>query len=38
MPILGNHDEMMLQGKDEQISVSTWWMEFGGIDTLDSYG
>ena len=37
VPILGNHDEMMLQarnGKDD----FTFWMNCGGITALDSYG
>jgi serine/threonine protein phosphatase 1 len=37
IPILGNHDEIMLKAKDNRSAFRTW-MEFGGITTLDSYG
>jgi serine/threonine protein phosphatase 1 len=37
IPILGNHDEMMLKSKNSR-SAFRAWMEFGGITTLDSYG
>jgi len=37
IPLLGNHDEIMLAAKDNQAAFRTW-MEFGGISTLDSYG
>ncbi len=37
VPILGNHDEMLLQSfHDKQIFRE--WLLFGGIATLDSYG
>lgn len=37
VPILGNHEEMMLSvllGK----APRAWWMQHGGSDTLESYG
>ena len=37
IPILGNHDEMMLKANGSR-SAFRHWMEFGGIETLDSYG
>jgi serine/threonine protein phosphatase 1 len=37
VPILGNHDEMMLKANGSRSSFRHW-MEFGGIETLDSYG
>lgn len=37
VPILGNHDEMMLRARDEKSAFEDW-LEFGGITTLDSYG
>ena len=37
VPILGNHDEMMLKSRDNR-SVFRNWMEIGGITALDSYG
>jgi serine/threonine protein phosphatase 1 len=37
VPILGNHDEMMLRARDDK-STFEEWLEFGGITTLDSYG
>ena len=36
-PILGNHDQMMLQSRDGQ-SEFRLWMDCGGISALDSYG
>ncbi len=37
VPILGNHDEMMLKAKTSR-SAFRHFLEFGGIETLDSYG
>ena len=37
VPILGNHDEMMMKSKGSRLAFRHW-MEFGGIETLDSYG
>jgi serine/threonine protein phosphatase 1 len=37
IPILGNHDEMLLQAKTSR-SAFRHFLEFGGIETLDSYG
>lgn len=37
VPILGNHDEMMLKSRGNR-SVFRNWMEIGGITALDSYG
>ena len=37
VPILGNHDEQMLKARDDAAEFD-WWMEFGGVTTLDSYG
>lgn len=37
IPILGNHDEMMLRARDSRAALRNW-MEFAGITTLDSYG
>ena len=37
IPILGNHDEIMLAAKDNPAAYRAW-MEFGGVSTLDSYG
>ncbi|HEY1785901.1 MAG TPA: metallophosphoesterase [Pirellulales bacterium] len=37
IPILGNHDEMMLLARHSQPALRSW-MEIGGIATLDSYG
>jgi serine/threonine protein phosphatase 1 len=37
VPILGNHDEMMLKARESKSALREW-MEFGGIATLDSYG
>jgi serine/threonine protein phosphatase 1 len=36
VPILGNHDEMMLNARESKAAFREW-MEFGGITTLDSY-
>ena len=36
VPILGNHDEMMLKARESKAAFRDW-MEFGGITTLDSY-
>jgi serine/threonine protein phosphatase 1 len=37
VPILGNHDEMMLKARESKFAFREW-MEIGGIATLDSYG
>jgi serine/threonine protein phosphatase 1 len=37
VPILGNHDEMMLHARDGR-SDFQFWMNCGGIAALDSYG
>jgi len=37
IPILGNHDEMLFQTKKSR-SAFRHFLEFGGIETLDSYG
>ena len=37
VPILGNHDELMLKARRSK-SAFCQWMEIGGITTLDSYG
>lgn len=36
-PILGNHEEMMLEVLDRKTQPQAW-LQFGGIATLDSYG
>jgi serine/threonine protein phosphatase 1 len=37
VPILGNHEEQLLESRDDDAEFK-WWMEFGGVVTLDSYG
>jgi len=37
IPILGNHEEQMLQARNDKAELK-WWMEFGGTTTIDSYG
>jgi len=37
VPLLGNHDEMMLKVHDGQTELYTDWMLFGGNATLESY-
>lgn len=37
VPILGNHDEMMLAARGSKAAFRHF-LEFGGIETLDSYG
>jgi serine/threonine protein phosphatase 1 len=37
-PLLGNHDQMMLQIHDGQQQLYVDWLLFGGNATLDSYG
>ncbi len=37
VPILGNHDEMMLQARNGKDDFN-FWMNCGGITALDSYG
>lgn len=36
VPILGNHDEMMLRARDSQSELQ-FWLRFGGEATLDCY-
>lgn len=39
LPILGNHEEMLLLArKDDQPNMLTMWLRSGGAATLDSYG
>lgn len=38
IPLLGNHEEMMLQVIDGQSRLYVDWLLFGGEDTLRSYG
>lgn len=35
--ILGNHEEMMLRALKGQASLG-WWLRYGGVETLESYG
>lgn len=37
IPILGNHEEMMIEARRSRMKLIEW-MEFGGIATLDAYG
>ncbi|MDR1957679.1 MAG: metallophosphoesterase [Planctomycetaceae bacterium] len=37
-PILGNHDELILQIVDGETWKEGYWLSFGGQQTLDSYG
>jgi serine/threonine protein phosphatase 1 len=37
VPILGNHEQMLLQAVDGQIPLQDW-LTHGGSETLDSYG
>lgn len=37
VPILGNHEQMLLEAIDGQIPLQDWLMH-GGAETLDSYG
>ena len=37
VPILGNHEQMLLDARDGRIPLSNWLM-YGGTETLDSYG
>lgn len=37
VPLLGNHDEMMLHARDGRSDLQ-FWMNCGGITALDSYG
>ena len=37
IPLLGNHDEMMLRAPEDEEAWADW-MEFGGIACLQSYG
>jgi serine/threonine protein phosphatase 1 len=38
VPLLGNHDEMMLLGHDGHVELYADWFQFGGEATLQSYG
>jgi serine/threonine protein phosphatase 1 len=38
VPLLGNHDEMMLLGHDGHAELYAEWFQFGGDATLRSYG
>ncbi len=38
IPLLGNHDEMLLQVYDGQTQLHVDWLLFGGSATLQSYG
>lgn len=39
VPIFGNHDQMLLDAKDgNDPTLSFFWLECGGQETLDSYG
>ena len=38
VPVLGNHDEMMLQVYDGRTNIYIDWLLFGGNATLKSYG
>ena len=38
VPILGNHDEMLLDILDNRLSLLPDWLSFGGTATLASYG
>jgi serine/threonine protein phosphatase 1 len=37
VPLIGNHEEMMLEVVND-VSEPYHWLQFGGVDTLDSYG
>ena len=37
MPLIGNHETMLLQGLDELV-FRDFWLSFGGKETLASYG
>ena len=37
IPILGNHEEMMLAAIKSSVDLRSW-VEFGGAETLESYG
>lgn len=37
VPILGNHEQMLLDAVDGEIPLRNW-MQYGGDETLDSYG
>lgn len=38
IPVLGNHDEMMLEGVAEDGMLRWMWLQYGGVQTLESYG
>jgi serine/threonine protein phosphatase 1 len=37
VPLLGNHEQMLLEAVDGQIPLQDW-LQYGGAETLDSYG
>src|SRR5436309_1445969 len=37
IPILGNHDEMMLHARDGRSDLQ-FWLNCGGVSALDRYG
>ncbi len=37
VPLLGNHEEMLLNARDSRSELQ-FWLDCGGITTLDSYG
>jgi serine/threonine protein phosphatase 1 len=37
VPLLGNHEEMLLAARSDAWSLQ-WWLACGGLATLDSYG
>lgn len=38
VPLLGNHEEMMLRARASQGEVRNFWLRWGGAQTLASYG
>ena len=38
VPLIGNHEVMMLESLDQGGERLDWWLECGGRETLDSYG
>ncbi len=38
VPILGNHDEMLLDAREGDLALLEDWLAFGGEETLASYG
>lgn len=37
IPLLGNHEQMLLEAADDEDTLTTWLM-YGGLETLTSYG